>query len=189
MNSLILFLLSGTFTFICAGHIAAQTMNDEIARLRAHLSVSDSIQVNTSSAPILPKEYPLKVYIATGLDMVVHNNFVRWINEWNRKDGKKYGALEIVEDLNQANIILARYTLKDQVTTQQDSVTVENTTILLSSSRAIVPVYAYIIRRQPQRLEILSRYAESAPAKDDKHSGEPLVKGFFKMIKVGGSRK
>jgi hypothetical protein len=46
-----------------------------------------------------------------------------------------------------------------------------------------------VIGRQPQGLEILSRDADTANVRDDKHSGDPLLKDFFKVIKGRGSRK
>ncbi len=45
----------------------------------------------------------------------------KWIDELNRKDGKKYMMLEKVSDVTAADLILARYTKKDKASSETNS--------------------------------------------------------------------
>ena len=51
----------------------------------------------------LPATSPLKVYLAIAYGNV-HEYFVESIDKWNQKNGNSYGKLEVVSDLNQADI-------------------------------------------------------------------------------------
>lgn len=193
-------------TFLLGVPAVAQTTKEEFARLRQHLAVSEEIPITLAESSSLPDDRPLKLYIATGLDMAVHANFTKWIDEWNRKDGKKYGAIEVVSELSQADVILARYTLRDKLTdrTETYSSTVPGTVYdprsgstvtrpvprTYSSSYSVVPVYAYVIGREAGALRILWRYVDQASLEETKHSGKFLRDDFFKMMKARGkSRK
>src|SRR5262249_41829834 len=96
--------------------VFGQTADEEVARLQKHLGVSEQTKITPAPGASLPKStQPLRVFIATGLDLTVHENFVRRIDKWNKSgDAKKYGSLELVSDISQAQVILARYTLTDQ---------------------------------------------------------------------------
>ena len=85
--------------------ISAQTMNEEIEQLREQLGVSASVSITMANLPDLPKSDPLKVYIAAGFDMDVRERTVERINDWNKKDAKKYGALKVVIEISQADVI------------------------------------------------------------------------------------
>jgi hypothetical protein len=172
----------------------AQTTGEELAALRSHLKLSSSATLAPASAPSLPPGRPLKVQIATGLDLRVRENLVRWIEEWNRKDGKKQGALEVVADGSPADLILARYAVRDKVRTQ--NVTGPDLfprgpgaagRTAASRSRytyEVVPVFAYVIdARKPEALAILWRYTGSVTLEETKGSGRELWDGLRELMK------
>ena len=87
---------------------SAQTMEEEIGRVREQLGVSDSTPITLANSPDLPKADPLKIYIAAGFDMEVRNRTVERINEWNKRDAQKYGMLVVVSELSEADVILVQ---------------------------------------------------------------------------------
>jgi hypothetical protein len=132
----------------------------------------------------------------------VRNNFTKWLDEWNKKDGRKYGIVEIITDIAQSDVILARYAMREKVTerTLTSSVPVPatvydpatNTSVTRpvpqtsSISYSLVPVYAYVIARKATGLEILWRYAGQTSVRETTNSGKDLRDDFFKMMKARG---
>ena len=194
----------GTLLLIVATASAASAQNttEELARLREHLSLPDSTSLKLANSSALPTDRPLKVYIATGLDMGVRNNFSKWLDEWNKKDARKYGTVEIVTKLSQADVILARYTVREKVTDRTETYSTPvpatvydpatNSTVTrpvprtYSLSYSRVPVYAYVIGRKQDGYEILWRYADQSSVQETKESGKQLRDDFFKMLKARG---
>jgi hypothetical protein len=56
-----------------------------------------------------------------GLDITVRDRFAKWVDEWNRKDAQKYGAVVLVPQLGDADVILARYLVRERVTSHTTS--------------------------------------------------------------------
>jgi hypothetical protein len=195
----ILFPVSILLILICIPAMG-QNANEELARLREHLTVPDSTPIKLANSSALPSGQSLKVYIATGLDVGVRGNFIKWMDEWNKKDGKKYGMVELVSDMSQAEIILARYTLREKITdrTETHSTPVPATVYdpatnsvitrpvprTYSTSYSLVPVYAYVIAQKPSGLEILWRYTDQTTVAETKESGKSLRDDFFRMMKA-----
>jgi hypothetical protein len=194
-NPLLLFLV---LCLVCLP-VLAQTANEEIDRLREHLSVPADVSIELADSSALPSARPLKVYLALGLDVGVRGNLVKWIDDWNRKDGRNKGAIEIVPELSEADLILARYTVLDRITdrTETYSATVPGTVYdpgsnkvitrpvphTYSDSYSVVPVFAYIIAREPKGLRILWRYTDQATLQDTKNSGKLLADDLFVLMK------
>lgn len=76
---------------------------DEYARLRNQLNLDPSVTFAHAETDELPATSPLKVYLASAYKNV-HEYFVESINEWNQKNGNSYGRLEVVSDLEQADV-------------------------------------------------------------------------------------
>ena len=77
--------------------------NDEHARLRNQLDVDPSTTIAQADKPDLPVTSPLKIYPATAYRNI-REYFVASIDKWNQKNGNLYGKLEVVSDLEQADI-------------------------------------------------------------------------------------
>ncbi len=196
MRFLIILSILLFFTFV---PVFGQNTNDEIAKLREHLAVPESTTIKLADSSSLPSGISLKVYIATGLDLGVRGNFREWINEWNKKNGKKYGTVEIVSDMQQADIILARYTVREKITDRTETNTVPIPATVYdpatksiitrpvprtySTSYSLMPVYAYIISRKSDGLEILWRYTGEVGVEETTESGKQLRDDFFILMK------
>lgn len=182
---------------VCS-HAMAQTTNEELARLHEHLGMPPSVSLGVAESSALTSKMPMKVYIATGLDIGVRGNFKEWISKWNRKEGKKYGALQVVPDLSTADVILSRYTLRDEVTTGTNTDITNRSVHEWPSGRIArvpvpktysynqVPVYAYVIEKKSESYEILWRYASSTSVEERRDSGKQLWEDFQHMIKARG---
>lgn len=79
--------------------------NDEHARLRKQLNVDPSITIAQADKPDLPVTSPLKIYASTAYSNI-REYFVASIDKWNQKNGNLYGKLEVVSDLEQADILI-----------------------------------------------------------------------------------
>jgi hypothetical protein len=184
-------LLSFTSTLLS---VLAQTSGDEHDALKKHLEVNDAVQIRLAQDRSLPSG-KLKVFLGIGLDTQLRDNFVRWINDWNRKDGKKFGEIEIVSELQQADIIFARYAMSDRVSNRTDTKPMttsvynpntnqlEQRTIARTYSRSVVPAYGYVLRRIDNRLDVLSRYSGSTSVATTKRSGQHLWDSFTTLMK------
>jgi hypothetical protein len=187
-SSLIL-CLSATFA-------AGQTPGEEMARLRQMLELPDSATISLAAAPELPAANPIKLYITTGLDLGVRWNFLKWVDEWNRKDGKKHGAVVLVSDAASADVTLARLVDREKARTGTGSglltgtvvdpstLTVHTVPYVGSYSYTVVPVFAYVVSQpSPNAFHIVWRYAETRPSEEDEDSGKQLWEDFKKLMK------
>jgi len=132
-----------------------------------------------ANSPDLPTADPLKVYIAAGFDMDVQKRTVERIDEWNKKDAKKYGALTVVTELSQADVILAHYSDRDRPISRVhgNDKTVNTTTYIPGNSYIIVPKgqgYAVLWRYQ-------GKWRESGAARGV--PGQTMRDHFFDMLK------
>jgi hypothetical protein len=159
----------------------AQTPNEEMDALRALLNVPASTNIRLADANRLTNAPQIRLFVATGLDVGVRNNYYRWIEDWNDDHGKKYGYVKVVTSLDDANTVLARYTVKDSGSWRL--------TDPRSNTRDI-PVFAYVINKEGDALEIAWRYAaNNASYVETRISGKDLWDDFARMLKARGKRK
>jgi hypothetical protein len=191
-------LFSITIALLFCVVAGGQTPSDELTRIREAIGSNVNTKISIANdRSIHPSGNQIAVYIATGLDIVVHENFIRWIDEWNRSgDAKRYGPLRAVTSLSEADIIFVRYTLNDQARTESGSIPTVGTVwdpatnkiisrpTQTTFSRAMVPVFAYVLRRKEAEIEILSRYSTSTRLGEGKSSGRQLWDDFKKLLKA-----
>jgi hypothetical protein len=171
---------------------AAQTLERELAALREHLKLPAAVALAPAESLALPPANPLRAHLATGLDLKTRENLERWIAEWNAKDGKRRGVIELLPAAAGADIVLARYTEPDKARTR----TVAGADLFpaapgttRSGSRPrftfeMVPVYAYVIdARRPESWSILWRYAGQTPREESKTSGRELWDGLRELLR------
>ena len=123
----------------------------------------------------------MKVYVATGQDNDLHEVFVRRISEWNKKNGLKFGRLEIVSDIPEAQVVLAWYSIPIEKMTHPHDDTPPNERICCPGRD-----YSYLLARTADGFEILSRiiiegYASPSQAEN---RGNTLRAEFFKRMKA-----
>jgi len=189
---------------VLASGVFAQGMEQELANLKKHLELPETYIVETGSLS-LPSGDTTKVYIATGLDLGAKNNFERWFIDWNRKNASKYGSIKVVDNWLEADLIVARYRVLENVqnVTETRSIVLpgtvwdpaSNSTVTrpVSTTRsrtsATVPVYAYILQNDRQKLVILKRYVDTASLTETRSSGESLRDDLYAVLKARAKRK
>lgn len=165
----------------------------EVAKLRQLLNVPPATIIVGSSSSKLPTGIPLKIYVATGKDDSARNRFVKWIDKWNRGEGKQYGTIEVTSDLSQADIVIARYEGDYSIRPRTSIGTVPvidlKTTPTSNSpkigTRAYVyrPLYLYLLTRTPDAFEIVYRHVDRNTSKDRLDPNGSLLSELKKKMK------
>lgn len=145
---------------------AGQTSGGEIARLGERLNVpASTLIVNSSTAKLRPGA-SLKVYIAAEQDKTAYARFVKWTDKWNRNEGARHGSLQIVHELSQADIVLARFQIRESAPRPRTTVSVgsvhdptrdRNASSPKISTRTYTPTaeYSYLLARSADVLTVL----------------------------------
>ena len=176
MKILQLLILLFVFCYVVPG----QSIDAELFKLREFLKVSPSTKIAPSTAS-LPCGTSLKVYIATGKDIDLNKVFIRRISEWNKKNGQKFGHLEVVADISEAQVVLAWYSIRIEKMTHPPDDTP-------SDERICCPErgYSYLLVRTDDGFEMLSRIiieGYTLPSEADSR-GNTLRAEFFKRMKA-----
>ena len=161
-------ILSAILLFILQAAAVAQTKDDEFAGLRRHLNVPESTPVTLSSSVKLPGTSPLKVYLAMKLDPKGRAMFAEKVDQWNRKDGAKYGMVKIVPEMSQADLIFARYTVQNKATAR---------------SGKPFSAFSYIIVRNPKGLVIIGSQTRELDREIDDALNEMEREYFWGSLK------
>jgi hypothetical protein len=165
----------------------------ELLRLRQALGLTPEATLRLSSRGELPAGRTQRVAIATGLDTRVRDNLTRWTEEWNRKEGAKQGALTLVEDLGEAQVVLVRLLDEDKakattqtfVTPGVDPPRTTGTSRPRRSSFTVyqAPVHSYVLAPVTGGFEIVWREAGVAPVDQTDGSGREVWDAFRKLLK------
>lgn len=170
----------------------AQTTARELAALRAHLALADSVRLAPAAELALPPSRPLRVRLAFGLDLKARQNVAGWIAEWNRKDGRRHGAVALVSE-GAADVVLARYTEPDRVRTRTMTgpdigPSGPGGTRTRSRSRFtvdMVPVHAYLVdSRRSDVWTVVWRHTGFTPLAETSGSGREAWDGLRDLLKT-----
>ena len=159
--------------FALAASATAQSVDTEMAMLRETLKVPDSNQIVPSTAP-LPPISPMHVFVVVGTDPKTQKAFAKQFADWNQKNGSKYGTVEQVRNLSDAEVVLVRHDVRLNGPPP-------------SYSLPLVPIrsYSYLIVRRPDKLEILWRtvFEGYSDVTDTESFGGAVRREFFKRMK------
>ena len=99
--------------------IVAQTDKTEISRLRQELNLPDTIPIIADSKSDFPVSKPVKIFLLIKHNKSFAKSFVKWVEDWNKKDANKFGKLEIVSKIDDADVVATqfRYGVKKYVET------------------------------------------------------------------------
>lgn len=160
----------------------AQSSQDELIVLRKHLELPESTKIVVADAPI---PATVNLYLGFGLDTGVRLNFNRWVEQWNKKESAKYGAIQIVDSAQSASIILARYVLLKEPTSETSGAVFANSQIATGhlDTTTLVPVYGYILIPTQSQLAIVWRYTQKTTIGETSESGRQLKDDLFKLLK------
>jgi len=156
-------------------------------RLREVLNVPINTSIELSESQALPNLTPLKVYIAVGNDLKVRDNFIAWINEWNKEESSRYGSIDIVQEFKQADVALVRFIVPSvtvfngtesagiPANSEIDPATRQRvyTTTLPQEYYTSMPVLSYIIMREANQLKIIWSHSDESVVKAAQLSARP----------------
>jgi hypothetical protein len=116
------------------------------------------------------------LFLAVGPDRKIQNTFTKRINDWNRREGVKYGMVELVSNLSDADIVMARYEVR------LNGMPPPPSSMPLVATRS----YSYLIARRPDKLEMLWRRVIEgySDVSDTNRIGDVLRAEFFKRMKA-----
>ena len=98
-----------------------QTSSSDIERLRDEVGLSGSARILKSSTR-LPLQGPVKVHFAINHNSDLEREFADWVAEWNRTKGGQYGELQVVSDIEQADIAAVIFKTGASKVVREDSV-------------------------------------------------------------------
>lgn len=113
---------------------------DELAFMRQYLKVEPSTPVNLVESKTVPDADPLKLKVV-GDNPVVNNEVIKWANDWNKREAKKYGEINVVSDFAQADVTLAIHKGSEAL------------------AATVVPMTSvFLVVEQPTGLEVIWKY-------------------------------
>lgn len=173
-----------------------QTADEEASRIREQLGVDSSTPIALATTSTLPQANPLKVYLAFGLAMDIRDRMLERITDWNKKQGEKYGLIEVASDVRSADVILVHYSLRDNAQnvthttvgsgTVYDPKTGGMITRPVSRTQTVtyIPGYSYIVRPTSNGFEIIWRYLGRSIEHDRRLPGQTMRDHFFDLLKA-----
>jgi len=160
-----------------------ESMKQRLKMLRKLLDTQPSIPITVAEHSSLSGTSPVNVFILTGFvrneqfypDQQVYDNYLRWLNEWNQKEGKIDGLLKPVTDISQSDVIIVRFANVDLAVKEAR---------MYNAVVIYIPFFGYIINRKSDNLEILFHWANDLRPEPNKDSGDLLRNRLFKLMKA-----
>lgn len=177
---------------------------EEALFLKLLLREAHTTSISVTKSPLLPAKEPLKVFVYAPAQSKVRADFEKWLEEWNKADGGKYGQLERATDAPRADIILARFVTPSTTRDLSDPNYSGRTEIDPSTRQPVTEpsqpvlsygtakIYLYVIAREPTGLKILWRGTDSARVDAEfvgrKNKDETSGKDIIKETDAKGSK-
>ena len=167
----------GTLLLALAGTTAVAQTDAEYVKLRDFLDLNAATVILPSSPSKLTATAPFKIYLATGEDQKGREHLDKLIDKWNHGEASQLGKLEVVVELEQADLIIARYK-GDRVTEQRAMETIlpptdatrspsSNAPAMIRRTVIYRPLYVYLIVRTPSALEVAYQHVDRSLNEQD----------------------
>ena len=95
--------------FSTVGGVFAQTDEKEVINLRKQIKIPDKDILRSNENAKLSAGNSLKIFLSIKRRGNEAEHFEKWVGEWNKEGGDKYGKLEIVKDISKADVILTQF--------------------------------------------------------------------------------
>jgi hypothetical protein len=143
---------------------------DQYTRLRSALNLDPQFPVSESESKAVPASSPLKLYVSI-VDPQIKEGFLAWAGKWNKDKGAKYGALEIVPDLSQADVSLVIYYGSNLIVMEDQS------EFLREQGKPYKPHTAtvFLLARKGNGLDVLWREAIEIDSSDSLRESKMLI--------------
>ena len=106
MKKLIVIIL---FSIIFSAGIFAQDSKDELNQLRKEVKLPKATDVFINTKKDFPTGQTLKIYLSIKHNKKFAEGFSEWIENWNDKNAARYGRLQIVNKISDADVAVAQF--------------------------------------------------------------------------------
>ena len=103
-------------TFVCLTVLAvfstlasAQVSEKEAGLLREELKLADDEPILIDRGRNFPAQKPLRVFTAIKQSAKEAERFGKWLRKWDKKNSKKYGKIQIVDEIEKADVVVAQF--------------------------------------------------------------------------------
>ena len=141
--------------------VSAQLKDYEIKTLRKQINISDKDIVRPNKNAGLSAAKPLKIFLAIKRAGSVAKYFEKWIKDWNEQEGDRYGKLERVTDISNADVVLTQFVTETIKNVGETSLGIGNippsgqlkSKVKVKSNTDYnkplkLPVYSYLLKRE-----------------------------------------
>jgi hypothetical protein len=101
--------------------VFGQTTKADLEQLRKEVGLPVSTSITRASVSF-PAAEPIKIYLAIKHDKRAAEDFIDWVEEWNRTNAGQFGQIQIVDELVDADIAAVQFQFGAARTVREDSV-------------------------------------------------------------------
>ncbi|HLM60144.1 MAG TPA: hypothetical protein VK308_05030 [Pyrinomonadaceae bacterium] len=98
-----------------------QTTKADLEQLRKEINLPSSVSISTADVSF-PASKPTKIYLAIKHNKKLAKNFNDWVEQWNKTKAAQFGEVQIVDNLNDADIAAVQYQFGVGRVVREDSV-------------------------------------------------------------------
>lgn len=97
------------FSIIFSAGIFAQDSKDELNQLRKEVKLPKAADVFIDKRKDFPTGQTLKIYLSIKHNKKFAKGFSEWIENWNDKNAARYGRLQSVDKISDADVAVAQF--------------------------------------------------------------------------------
>jgi len=160
--------------FLTASTVSAQMNDEEIYNLRKQINIPAKDIIRQDKNAKLNDNNSLKVFLAIKRNGSEAKYFQKWVQDWNREEASKYGKLEIVEEIAQADAVLTQFVSTQTKLVKDTAIGIGNipppgrlkskvkVTSEIDYKHLKLPVYSYLIKREDNIWTIIYENVETS---------------------------
>lgn len=97
------------FLFVFALAINGQTTKADVDQLRKEINLPALASIYESDEADFPASKPIKIYPAIKHSKSEAKRFAKWVEKWNEENAARFGKIQIVDKLEDADIAAVQY--------------------------------------------------------------------------------
>lgn len=101
--------------------VFGQTTKADLEQLRKEVGLPASVSINDNDVSF-PQATPIKIYLAIKYDKKSAREFKEWVTEWNQTKAAEFGEIQIVNNINDADIAAVQYQFGVGKVVREDSI-------------------------------------------------------------------
>ena len=147
----------------------------EIAVLRKQLNIPAKEIVRENKDVNFSDKSSLKIFLSIKRNGSEAKYFDKWVKEWNKNDAQKHGALETVDEISQADVVITQFVTTQPEYVREAGVSVgnipekpgqPNSKVRVKTendyNRLKLPVFSYLLVREDDLWTIVYRNVETS---------------------------